>query len=52
MLRNGDFAEIRCVPNKPTCIEKAADFPQLSRIAIRDMGRTVAAGKCIDVTAA
>ena len=52
MLRDGDFAEIRCVPNRAVCIEKAADFPQLSRIAIRDMGKTVAAGKCIDVVKA
>ena len=52
MLRNGDFAEIKCIPNRPVCLEKAADFPQLSRIAIRDMGKTVAAGKCIDVVKA
>ena len=30
-------------------IEKAKDFPQLGRFAIRDMGQTVAAGMCIDV---
>ena len=52
MLRNGDFAEIKCIPNRPICIETASDFPSLSRIAIRDMGKTVAAGKCIDVVKA
>ena len=30
-------------------LEKAKDFPQLGRFAIRDMGQTVAAGMCIDV---
>jgi elongation factor 1-alpha len=49
LLRNGDVAEIVCVPTRPTCIEKNADFPQLAKVAIRDMGRTVAAGICIDV---
>jgi len=49
LLRNGDVAEIVCVPTRPTCIEKNSDFPQLAKLAIRDMGRTVAAGICIDV---
>jgi elongation factor 1-alpha len=49
LLRNGDVAEIVCVPTRPTCIEKNSDFPQLAKVAIRDMGRTVAAGICIDV---
>ena len=49
LLRNGDVAEIVCVPTRPTCIEKNEDFPQLAKVAIRDMGRTVAAGICIDV---
>ena len=30
-------------------IEKAKEFPQLGRFAIRDMGQTVAAGMCIDI---
>ena len=49
LLRNGDIAEIVCVPTRPTCIEKNTDFPQLAKVAIRDMGRTVAAGMCIDL---
>jgi len=49
LLRNGDVAEIVCEPTRPTCIEKNEDFPQLAKVAIRDMGRTVAAGICIDV---
>jgi elongation factor 1-alpha len=30
-------------------VERAKDFPQLGRFAIRDMGATVAAGMCIEV---
>jgi len=30
-------------------IEKAKDFPQLGRFAVRDMGQTVAAGMVQDV---
>ncbi len=48
-LKNGDTAEVVVEPLQPMCIEKQADFPQLAKFAIRDMGRTVAAGMCIDV---
>ena len=34
---------------RPMVIEKAKEFPQLGRFAIRDMGQTVAAGVCLDV---
>jgi elongation factor 1-alpha len=30
-------------------IEKAKEFPQLGRFAVRDMGQTVAAGICLDI---
>jgi len=33
-------------------LEKAGDLPQLSRFAVRDMGMTIAAGVCIDLTPA
>ena len=49
-LKNGEAAEILVQPTKPTCIEKQADIPHLSKFAIRDMGRTVAAGMCVDIT--
>jgi elongation factor 1-alpha len=52
LLRTGDVAEVKCVPTQPLCIEKNTDFPQLAKIAIRDMGRTVAAGICIDLVKA
>ena len=47
-LKNGDTAEIVVEPLQPLCIEKQVDNPKLAKFAIRDMGRTVAAGMCID----
>lgn len=52
MIKNGDAAKIKVVPTKPMVIEKQADFPELARFAIRDMGVTVAAGVCLDVVKA
>jgi len=51
-IKTGDAAKIRVVPSKPFVIEKQADFPELARFAIRDMGLTVAAGVCLDVVKA
>jgi elongation factor 1-alpha len=48
-LKTGDAAIVKVEPTKPMVIEKAKEFPQLGRFAIRDMGQTVAAGMCIDV---
>ena len=48
-LKTGDAAIVKITPTKPMVIEKAKDFPQLGRFAIRDMGQTVAAGMVIDV---
>ncbi len=50
-LKTGDAAVVTVQPTKPMVIEKAQDFPQLGRFAIRDMGQTVAAGMCIDIEA-
>jgi elongation factor 1-alpha len=50
-IKTGDAAIVRVRPTRPMVIEKAKDFPQLGRFAIRDMGQTVAAGMCIDVEA-
>jgi len=49
MLKTGDVAYVKIEPTKPMVIEKASEFPQLGRFAIRDMGQTVAAGVCVDV---
>jgi elongation factor 1-alpha len=51
-IKTGDAAKIKVVPTKPMVIEKQADFPELARFAIRDMGMTVAAGVCLDVVKA
>lgn len=48
-LKTGDAAIVKIQPSKPMVIEKAKEFPQLGRFAIRDMGQTVAAGVCLDV---
>jgi len=48
-LKTGDIAIVKITPTKPFVIEKAKDFPQLGRFAVRDMGQTVAAGSVIDV---
>jgi len=49
MLKSGDAAIIKVEPTQPVAIEKQSDFPELAKFAIRDMGKTVAAGICIDL---
>ena len=49
-IKRGDMATIKVTPTKPMVMEKAAELPQLSRFAIRDMGMTIAAGVCVDLT--
>ena len=49
MLKPGDAAVIKVEPAHPIAIEKQSDFPQLAKFAIRDMGKTIAAGICIDM---
>jgi translation elongation factor EF-1 alpha len=48
-IKTGDIAVVKVIPDKPLVIEKVAEFPQLGRFAIRDMGQTVAAGLCMEV---
>lgn len=48
-IKTGDIAIIKVKPTRPFVIEKAKEFPQLGRFAIRDMGQTVGAGMCIDI---
>ncbi|MBI2085322.1 MAG: translation elongation factor EF-1 subunit alpha [Candidatus Aenigmarchaeota archaeon] len=52
LLKTGDAAIVKIRPAKPLVVEKQADFPQLARFAIRDMGQTVAAGVVIDLVKA
>ena len=48
-MKTGDAGLIRFQPTKPLAIEQMDKFPELSRFAIRDMGKTVAAGVCIKI---
>jgi len=48
-LITGDAALVRFQPTKPMAIEQMDTFPELSRFAIRDMGKTVAAGVCVKI---
>ncbi len=48
-IKAGDAAIVEIIPTKPFIIEKKEDLAQLSSFAVRDMGRTVAAGVCIDI---
>ncbi|MFH1445427.1 MAG: translation elongation factor EF-1 subunit alpha [Nanoarchaeota archaeon] len=52
MLKSGDAAIIKVQPMQPLSIEKQSEFPQLAKFAIRDMGKTVAAGIVIDLVKA
>lgn len=49
-LKAGDAAVVQVKPQRSLVLEKVDEIPQLGRFAIRDMGQTVAAGQCIDVT--
>ncbi|MBP3227078.1 MAG: elongation factor 1-alpha, partial [Methanobrevibacter sp.] len=46
----GNAAIVKIKPTKPMCLENAKEIPQMGRFAIRDMGQTVAAGLCIEIT--
>ncbi|UCH89336.1 MAG: translation elongation factor EF-1 subunit alpha [Thermoplasmata archaeon] len=48
-LKTGDIAIVKIRPTRPIVIERAKDFPQLGRFAVRDMGQTVAAGMVVEV---
>ena len=47
-IKNGDAAIVQIKPVSGMVIEKQSEIPQLARFAIRDSGKTVAAGMCID----
>ncbi len=48
-IKQGDAAIVKLRPIKPLIVEKYSEFPGLGRFAIRDMGRTIAAGVILDV---
>lgn len=43
-LHKRDLANVILVPQKPTIMEKAVDFPTLARFCVRDSGNVVAIG--------
>ena len=49
-IKTGDVAIVKIQPLKPVVVEKFQEFPPLGRLAIRDMGQTVAAGVVLSVT--
>jgi len=48
-IKQGDSALVKFKPLKPVVVEKYSEIPQLGRFAIRDMGRTIAAGIVRDI---
>lgn len=48
-IKQGDAALIKFKPLKPVVLEKYSDFPELGRFAIRDSGRTIAAGTVVEL---
>ncbi|MGB4579402.1 MAG: translation elongation factor EF-1 subunit alpha, partial [Methanoculleus sp.] len=49
-LKTGDAAIVKIKPTRPLVIENVKEIPQLGRFAVRDMGSTIAAGMCINIT--
>ena len=48
-IKNGDAAIVKFIPLKAVVSETKDTIPQLARFAIRDSGKTVAAGQCTEV---
>ncbi|RLE60264.1 MAG: translation elongation factor EF-1 subunit alpha [Thermoprotei archaeon] len=48
-IKQGDAAVVKFKPRKLVVIEKYSEIPQLGRFAVRDSGRTIAAGVVLDV---
>jgi elongation factor 1-alpha len=49
-IKTGDSAIVKIQPLRPLVLETFKDYPELGRFALRDMGATVAAGICREVT--
>ncbi len=50
-IKKGDAAIVTFKPLQPVVIEKKSDIPHMSNFAMRDSGKTVAAGMCISLKA-
>uniref|UniRef100_A0A4W6DNT7 Elongation factor 1-alpha n=1 Tax=Lates calcarifer TaxID=8187 RepID=A0A4W6DNT7_LATCA len=51
MVKSGDAAIVKLLPQKPMVVEPFSEYPPLGRFAVRDMKQTVAVGviKCVDI---
>jgi elongation factor 1-alpha len=49
-IKTGDAALVRLKPLQPICLEVYKDFPEMGRFALRDSGRTIAAGIVKEIT--
>jgi elongation factor 1-alpha len=49
-LKTGDAAVVKMEPLHPIAVETFAEFEELGRFAVRDMGTTVAAGIIKEIT--
>ena len=49
-LKKGEVAMVKLQPIKKFPLEKYKEFPEVGRIAVRDMGRTVSVGVVLDIT--
>ncbi|MFP3130629.1 MAG: translation elongation factor EF-1 subunit alpha [Nitrososphaeria archaeon] len=49
-IKTGDAALVKLKPLQPICLEVYKDFPEMGRFALRDSGRTVAAGIVKEIT--
>lgn len=49
-IKTGDAAIVKLKPLQPICLEVYKDFPELGRFALRDSGRTIAAGIVKEIT--
>ena len=48
-IKKGDFAQVILESKRPLTMESIKKFPKLARFAIRDMGKTIAAGICLEI---
>jgi elongation factor 1-alpha len=49
-IKTGDSAIVKIAPLRPLVLETFKEYPELGRFALRDMGSTVAAGICREIT--
>lgn len=49
-IKTGDVAIVKVRPTRPLVAESSKEIPELGKFAVRDMGRTVAAGTIQDIT--